>query len=127
MRLCPFCKKIELHQFLVENDLAVAFFDGFPLSPGHALVIPRRHERDYFQLIEAEESAIWSTVRVVRAKLESSHTPQGYNIGVNVGGAGGQTVDHVHVHVIPRYVGDVDDPRGGIRWMIPAKARYWRD
>lgn len=127
MQHCPFCEKIELHQFLAANEHAVAFFDGFPLSPGHTLVIPRRHESDYFQLAEAEESAIWSTVRIVRGELESTHAPQGYNVGVNVGRAGGQTVDHVHVHVIPRYAGDVDDPRGGIRWIIPAMARYWKD
>ena len=88
MQHCPFCEKIELHQFLAANEHAVAFFDGSPLSPGHTLVIPRRHESDYFQLTEAEESAVWSTVRIVCGELESTHAPQGYNVGVNVGRAG---------------------------------------
>jgi diadenosine tetraphosphate (Ap4A) HIT family hydrolase len=112
---------------LLENDSAVAFFDLFPLTPGHTLVVPRRHESDFFKLTEAEELALWRAVRAVHGQLEKKYSPPGYNLGVNVGTAGGETVDHVHIHVILRYLGDVNDPRGGIRWMIPAKARYWKD
>jgi diadenosine tetraphosphate (Ap4A) HIT family hydrolase len=127
MRSCPFCEKIEHVEVLLENELAVAFFDAFPLSPGHTLVVPRRHESDFFKLSETEEFALWRAVRAVHDRLDARYAPPGYNLGVNVGRAAGQTVGHVHVHVIPRYAGDVEDPRGGIRWMISAKARYWKE
>lgn len=127
MRSCPFCEKVQGHELLVENETAVAFFDSFPLSPGHTLVVPRRLESDFFSLTGTEEMALWRAVRAVRVELEARYAPCGYNLGVNVGQAAGQTVEHVHMHVIPRYLGDVADPRGGIRWMIPAKARYWND
>jgi diadenosine tetraphosphate (Ap4A) HIT family hydrolase len=126
MHSCPFCEKIKQHETLVKNEFAAAFFDATPLSPGHTLVVPRRHESDFFLLTEAEESALWRIVRTVHGQLETQYAPHGYNVGVNIGRAGGQTVEHVHVHLIPRYHGDVDDPRGGIRWIIPAKARYWK-
>lgn len=122
---CPFCRRLATGGFLAENDIAVAFPDAFPLTPGHSLIIPRRHEAALFALSVAEQDALWALLRVVHALVEQRHHPDGYNVGVNVGEAGGQTVGHVHVHLIPRYAGDVDDPRGGIRWMIPAKARYW--
>jgi diadenosine tetraphosphate (Ap4A) HIT family hydrolase len=122
---CPFCEKIECREFAFEDGLAVAFPDAYPLSPGHTLIVPRRHERNYFDLTDAEEVSIWQIMRTVRAELDERLSPQGYNVGINVGRAGGQTVDHVHVHVVPRYAGDVNDPRGGIRWVIPAKALYW--
>lgn len=127
MPSCPFCEKIQRREFVLENQLAVALFDAFPLSPGHTLVLPRRHESNFFNLMESEELALWRAVRSVHAVLEQRYAPPGYNLGVNIGAAGGQTVEHVHVHLIPRYTGDVEDPRGGIRWMIPAKARYWKD
>ena len=127
MRFCPFCEKTRSHELLVENEAAVAFFDASPLSAGHTLVVPRTHESDFFNLTEAEEMALWRAVRTVHARLEARFAPRGYNVGINVGRAAGQTVEHVHVHVIPRYLGDVADPRGGIRWVIPAKAPYWKD
>lgn len=105
--------------------MAAAFFDASPLSPGHALIVPRRHEPDLFALTGEEQDALWRLLRGVRTRIQQSHHPDGYNVGVNVGAAGGQTIGHVHVHLIPRYAGDVEDPRGGIRWIIPAKARYW--
>jgi diadenosine tetraphosphate (Ap4A) HIT family hydrolase len=127
MDSCPFCNKITRRDFWLANDLAVAFPDGFPLSPGHTLAVPRRHETNFFNLSESEESALWRIVRMVYDQLEARCAPAGYNVGVNVGAAGGQTVEHLHMHVIPRYPNDVSDPRGGIRWIIPAKARYWKD
>ena len=127
MHSCPFCEKIERHEVCLEKELAVAFFDAFPVNEGHTLVVPRRHESNFFSLTEAEESAVWHAVRVVQEQLEARYAPAGYNVGVNVGDAGGQTIEHVHVHVIPRFAGDVDDPRGGIRWIIPARARYWKE
>lgn len=122
---CPFCRRLTSGGFLAENDSAVAFPDAFPLTPGHSLVVPRRHEPGFFDLSAAEQDALWGLLHVVHGLVERTHHPDGYNVGANVGEAGGQTVGHVHIHLIPRYTGDVDDPRGGIRWIIPAKARYW--
>ena len=95
------------------------------MSAGHTLIVPRRHVADFFDLNEQEQMAIWMLVAPVRRILEEKHMINGFNIGINIGEAGGQTIPHVHMHVIPRYVGDVPDPRGGIRYVIPAKAPYW--
>jgi diadenosine tetraphosphate (Ap4A) HIT family hydrolase len=122
---CVFCNRLAAGDFVVANDLAVAFLDVFPLSVGHCLVIPRRHEPDFLALSSEEQAAIWSLVSAVRRHIETKDMPAGYNIGINVGEAAGQTVAHAHLHVIPRHQGDVPDPRGGIRWVIPAKAKYW--
>jgi diadenosine tetraphosphate (Ap4A) HIT family hydrolase len=110
---------------VAENSLAVAFDDAFPVSPGHCLVVPRRHEPDFFALTAEEQTAMWSLVAPVSRHIGAGGMPDGFNIGINVGAAAGQTVAHAHLHVIPRRLGDVDDPRGGVRWVIPAKARYW--
>lgn len=110
---------------MAENELAAAFPDAFPLTPGHTLIVPRRHEADYFALTVDEQLAMWALVNAVRQRRESELRAGGYNLGVNVGATAGQTIAHVHVHFIPRYPGDVDDPRGGIRWIIPGRARYW--
>ena len=122
---CAFCERISDGELVAENDLAVAFFDAYPVSPGHCLIIPRRHEPDFLALSAAEQAAVWALVTVARAHIEKTATPDGYNIGVNVGEAAGQTIGHAHLHVIPRQRGDVADPRGGIRWVVPAKAAYW--
>jgi diadenosine tetraphosphate (Ap4A) HIT family hydrolase len=124
---CPFCARLQGEDLLAENELAVAFTDAFPLTPGHALIVPRRHEPDYFALSEAEQEAMWRLVPQVRGIIKENHRPDGFNIGLNAGEAAGQTIGHAHLHVIPRYKGDVEDPRGGIRWILPEKAPYWRD
>ena len=124
---CPFCARIRLGEVLASTEHAVAIADAFPLSPGHALVLPRRHVAGYFELRDEEQTALWRLVSQVRTSIDREHRPDGYNLGVNVGAAAGQTVDHVHVHVIPRHAGDVDDPRGGVRWVLPSRARYWED
>jgi diadenosine tetraphosphate (Ap4A) HIT family hydrolase len=108
------------------NELAVAVYDGYPISPGHSLIVPRRHIDDLFALTQEEQTAIWALVAPVRQNIEKDRSPDGYNIGINIGATGGQTVPHAHLHVIPRYSGDVQDPRGGIRWIIPSKAAYWQ-
>lgn len=123
--MCPFCQRIAAGDPLLGRELAVAFPDGFPLSPGHTLVIPRRHEADYFSLSDEEKVAVWRLVDEVRRVLDKGLHPDGYNIGLNAGAAAGQTVEHAHIHVIPRYRGDVADPRGGIRWIFPERARWW--
>ena len=97
----------------------LALWDGFPVSDGHALLVPRRHVADWFDASDEERAELLAAVQVVRAKIEETRRPDGYNIGINVGEAGGQTVFHLHVHVIPRYAGDVPDPRGGVRHVIP--------
>ena len=124
---CPFCSRLQAQDLLVENELAVALADAFPLNPGHALIVPRRHEPDYFALSDAEQAAMWQLVAQVRHIIKENHRPDGFNIGLNAGQAAGQTIAHAHLHVIPRYKDDVDDPRGGIRWILPERAPYWRD
>ena len=123
---CVFCDRIARAELLISNDLAAAFHDGYPLNPGHTLIVPRRHEPDFLALTAGEQAAIWALVEPARQLIEASGTrPDGYNIGVNVGAAAGQTIDHAHLHVIPRFSGDIDDPRGGVRWVVPARAAYW--
>lgn len=110
---CPFCKRPASGNLLAGNEYAAALPDGFPLNPGHSLIIPRRHVSDYFELTPEEQMALWSLVSELKTKLAIEQSPDGYNVGINVGAAAGQTVWHAHVHLIPRSVGDVDDPRGG--------------
>jgi diadenosine tetraphosphate (Ap4A) HIT family hydrolase len=107
------------------NEHAAAFPDAFPLNDGHCLIVPRRHEADFFALTAEEQAAVWALLSEVRRHIEADGMPDGYNVGINVGEAAGQTVAHAHLHLIPRYRADVLDPRGGIRCVIPAKARYW--
>ena len=110
---------------VASNALAFAIRDGFPVSPGHTLVIPRRIVATYFEASEAEKVAIWALVEEVKAQLDAGDPrPDGYNVGFNAGVAAGQTVMHLHVHVIPRFVGDVADPRGGVRHVVPGKGNY---
>jgi diadenosine tetraphosphate (Ap4A) HIT family hydrolase len=119
---CPLCARLALPDLTAENELAVAFKDGFPVNPGHTLIIPRRHVAGLFELTAAEQAAVWALLQPVKERLDARHSPAGFNFGVNVGEAAGQTVGHVHVHVIPRYAGDVKDPRGGVRWVVPERA-----
>ena len=95
------------------------------MSPGHALIVPRRHEPDFFALTADEQAALVALVNPVRAALDQQFGPDAYNLGVNAGKAAGQTILHTHLHVIPRYAGDVAEPRGGVRWVLPETARYW--
>lgn len=122
---CPLCDRVEHAERLASSALAVAFLDGFPLNPGHALIVPRRHVADLFELSGDEQVALWTLLPVAKRVIDARYAPAAYNIGVNVGAAAGQTVGHVHVHLIPRYSGDVPDPRGGVRWVIPKRAAYW--
>lgn len=124
-RPCPFCERIAAGKVETESRLAVAFPDGFPVSNGHSLIVPRRHEADFFALTQAEQEDMLAVAREVESLLRSKHSPAGFNVGINVGTAAGQTVGHAHLHLIPRYAGDVPDPRGGVRWVIPTKAPYW--
>jgi diadenosine tetraphosphate (Ap4A) HIT family hydrolase len=116
---------LEQSLITLENDAAIAIPDAFPVAEGHVLVVPKRHVASLFDLPDEELAALWKLVALVRAKLASELKPDGFNVGLNDGAAAGQTVPHAHVHVIPRRAGDVADPRGGVRWILPAKARYW--
>lgn len=109
---------------IASNDLAFAIRDGFPVSAGHTLVITRRVVATWFDASENEQHALLRLVAEVRRQLEAELHPDGYNVGWNVDMAGGQTVPHLHVHVIPRFHGDVPDPRGGVRHVIPGKGNY---
>ena len=122
---CPLCERIAAGMLACENPLAVAFNDRYPVNPGHTLIVPRRHVDDFFTLTEDEQVAIWSLLPPLKEVLAREFGPAGYNVGLNAGAAAGQTVPHVHVHVIPRYPGDVPDPRGGVRWIVPDRADYW--
>jgi diadenosine tetraphosphate (Ap4A) HIT family hydrolase len=121
---CAFCTLVPT-RIIGENEFAVVVRDSFPVSPGHTLVIPRRHIGSFFDLGAEERAAMLALLEFARAGVEAEFRPDGYNIGINDGPAAGQTVPHLHIHVIPRYAGDVPDPRGGVRWVLPAKAKYW--
>lgn len=121
---CPFCS-LPAERFVVESEHAVVIRDGFPVSPGHTLIIPKRHVASFFDVTDAERSDLMSLLAAARDDLERRFHPAGYNVGINDGAAAGQTVPHVHMHLIPRYDGDREDPRGGVRWVLPEKAAYW--
>jgi len=121
---CPFCA-IPNERILAATDLVLTIEDGFPVSPGHTLVIPKRHIASPFEATEAEMAEIWQAIRCAAERLGEKHHSNGFNIGVNDGAAAGQTVMHLHWHLIPRYTGDQPDPRGGIRRIFPALADYW--
>lgn len=121
---CPFCSPGP-DEIVLQNLLCYARYDRYPVNKGHFLIVPFRHIGNFFELSENERKAALELIWQTEAKLESDLHPNGYNVGVNVGQAAGQTVMHAHIHLIPRYNGDVADPRGGVRWIIPTNARYW--
>jgi diadenosine tetraphosphate (Ap4A) HIT family hydrolase len=121
---CPFCH-LAVDRIWLQTDVAVAFLDKFPVSPGHTLIIPEHHVGALMELPENDLNEIWSLVAHVRKELLEKYKPDGFNIGINEGSAAGQTVPHAHIHIIPRFKGDVPDPRGGIRWVLPTRAKYW--
>lgn len=127
MKTCPFCARIAADDVRWSNDHAVAFADLYPVARGHTLVVPRHHQSDYFMLDPTTRTAVWALVDEVHDHLVRELAPDGFNIGLNEGTAAGRTVDHAHIHVIPRFSGDVADPRGGIRWVLPDNADYWSD
>jgi len=127
---CPFCT-IDVQRIFHSGELVVAVWDAYPVSPGHALLLTKRHISSWFESTAEERAELGETTMIAREAIlkrtASEHlpTPDGFNIGVNVGQSAGQTVFHLHVHVIPRWSGDVADPRGGVRHVIPNKANYF--
>ena len=121
---CPFCEAAP-ERIFYEGRVVRGIWDSFPVSPGHALVVPRRHVATWFDATREERLELAETIDHAREAILLRHHPDGFNIGMNLGVAAGQTVPHLHLHVIPRYAGDVEDPRGGVRWVVPSKAAYW--
>lgn len=121
---CPFCTLPE-ERIRSSNDLVVWIEDGYPISPGHSLIIPRRHMASLFEATAEEWLAFRELLHQAETYISEKNGPDGYNLGVNDGEAAGQTVPHLHIHLIPRYEGDSADPRGGVRWVLPDKAAYW--
>jgi diadenosine tetraphosphate (Ap4A) HIT family hydrolase len=116
--------EIPSDRWVASNELAFAVRDAFPVSAGHTLIVPRRVVATWFDASAEEKIAIMALVDVVKRALDRELHPDGYNVGFNAGAAAGQTVMHLHVHVIPRFLGDMDDPSGGVRHVIPSKGSY---
>jgi diadenosine tetraphosphate (Ap4A) HIT family hydrolase len=121
---CVLCT-LPKERILGENEHAVWVLDAHPVSPGHSLVVSKRHVESFFETPPAEREGILSLLHQAREHVAQNHAPSGYNIGINEGPAAGQTVPHLHVHLIPRFTGDRKNPRGGVRWVLPEKADFW--
>jgi len=121
---CPFCSKSP-SESLCSSNTAFAFLDPYPITEGHTLVVPHRHVQSLYQLSAVDQAEVHALVAEVRSILVLRYGVTDFNIGINDGLAAGQTVPHAHIHVIPRRHGDVPDPKGGVRWVIPDKAKYW--
>ena len=122
---CRFCvSKKPGRRLIADSEHGFAAYDRHPVSEGHFLVIPYRHFASYFDINDEELIDLWGLVARGRKIVDESHHPDGYNIGINVGTAAGQSIHHLHIHVIPRYRGDVENPKGGVRGVIPDKKLY---
>jgi diadenosine tetraphosphate (Ap4A) HIT family hydrolase len=106
---------------VAQNGLAYARLDSNSLAAGHVIVVPRRHVADFFDMTAGEQAAVLALLNEARRRVQAKYRPDGYNVGVNVGRAAGQNRMHVHVHLIPRYTGDVPDPAGGVRCVLRKK------
>jgi diadenosine tetraphosphate (Ap4A) HIT family hydrolase len=127
MENCPFCnidKTIDKDRIVYQDDTWIAIYDNYPVSQGHVLLMPKRHVKTFFELNILELESVGLTIGIIKMILDKKYHPTGYNIGANCGESAGQTVMHCHIHVIPRYDGDMDDPRGGVRGVIPGKQKY---
>ena len=121
---CIFCE-LRDERVIGECEFTKTFIDSYPASPGHTLIVPKRHFATYSEATEDEMLAIGKAIQNAKQILDEEFSPDGYNIGINNGEAAGQSVMHLHVHLIPRYKGDVEDPKGGVRWILKDKANYW--
>lgn len=121
---CPFCLENLNSDILLENNSAYVIFDKFPVSKGHVLVVPKIHTSNFFDISQQHQEDLLALVNQAKKHLDCLYKPDGYNVGINVNEVAGQTVWHVHVHLIPRYKGDVEQPRGGVRGVIPGKQNY---
>lgn len=122
---CLFCNKEDIENKIIEeNDFCYARWDNFPVSKGHAEIVPKKHIESFFDLKNNELIEIFSLISKVKDLIQEKYNPDGYNIGINEGDAAGRTIHHLHIHLIPRYKGDVENPRGGIRHIIPGEGSY---
>lgn len=124
---CPFCKierLINKDRIVYQDDTWIAIYDNYPVSQGHVLLIPKRHVETFFNLNMVEFGSLGVTIGIIKMILDKKFHPDGYNIGANCGEVAGQTVMHCHIHIIPRYKGDMENPRGGVRGVIPEKQKY---
>jgi len=121
---CRFCEPAPNRNVLIEGKTGFAALDRHPVSEGHFLVIPYRHFSDYFEISDEELKELWSLVAQAKKIIDKKHNPDGYNIGINVGELAGQSIPHLHIHVMPRYKGDVENPKGGVRGILPKKKLY---
>ena len=119
---CPFCN-LEREK-IIESELSFVIYDAFPVNEGHALIIPKRHTANYFDLSLEEQKDCIELLNRVKGIVQEKYNPAGFNVGININEAAGQTVPHVHIHLIPRYDGDVEEPRGGVRGVIPERRNY---
>jgi diadenosine tetraphosphate (Ap4A) HIT family hydrolase len=122
--VCAFCTLPD-SRIVKSNQSGLLIRDGFPISLGHTLIIPKRHVSSFFEITSEERLALLTLLHEAKLMLDKECNPDGYNIGINDGVSAGQTILHLHIHLIPRYKGDLQDPRGGVRWVIPEKADYW--
>ena len=122
---CPFCS-IPQDRIIDSNEMGFVIRDGFPISPGHTLIIPKRHVSSFFEISQEERESLLKLLDQAKKVTDQEFKPDSYNIGINDGAEAGQTVPHLHIHLIPRFKDDQGDPRGGIRWIIPEKAKYWK-
>lgn len=121
---CPFCLNNLNSEILLENNFSYAIYDKFPVSKGHILIIPKKHNSNYFELSLEEQKECLILLNNAKKILDKEFKPDGYNIGININKDAGQTIWHAHIHLIPRYKGDVIEPRGGVRGVIPYKKNY---
>ena len=122
--LSPFLVGKETRELIVETATVFSFYDKFPVSKGHSLIVPKRLVSNYFDLTLKEQTACWIVANKVKTILQEKYNPDGFNVGININEDAGQTIWHCHIHIIPRYKGDVEKPRGGIRGVIPSKKEY---
>lgn len=121
---CPFCT-MAANRIIDRNAIGLVVRDAYPVSSGHTLVIPERHFVSFFDATETERVGLMSLLVSAKVQIDAEFAPAGYNVGVNDGSSAGQTIPHLHIHLIPRFEGDTPDPRGGVRWVLPEKAKYW--
>ena len=124
--ICPFCN-LNKADLIAENDLTVVIRDKHPISSGHSLIVLKKHVESFFHTTDEEKLSLLKAIDQGKNLLDKKFKSDGYNIGINDGEAAGQTINHLHIHLIPRYEGDSKDPRGGIRWIFPDKAPYWEN
>jgi diadenosine tetraphosphate (Ap4A) HIT family hydrolase len=123
---CPLCS-LPPSRVIARNEVGLVIRDAYPVAPGHTLVIPVRHFRSYFEATQDEHEGLRALLLTAKLELDATLNPYAYNIGINDGPAAGQTIAHLHIHLIPRFPGDRPDPRGGVRWIFPEKADYWSE